>query len=215
MKTIVTLTCVVLTLAVSADAISLEKRHQLGLKLGMWNQITDTRVEIGVGGVETSVESSGLLGGITYGHWLQEHLALTFSIGGMALDISTETGVSGVITETSSIASMLMGIKYYLPKSTLESSLRPYFKSSAGPFIGNQSSSKVGITVITESRTEFAFGGQLGAGVDFVTSRHFMMGFGLGYKLMTDFSEPIGGSKNYSGPEFSFEFSWLFGKGKE
>jgi len=215
MKAIITLTCIVLMLAVSADAISLEKRHQLGLRLGMWNQITNTRTEVGVGGVETSVESSGMLGGIAYGHWLEEHLALTFSIGGMALDISTNTGASGVTTETSAMASMLMGVKYYFAKSTLESSVRPYLKSSAGPFIGSQSSNEVGTTIVNESRTEFAFGGQLGAGVDFVTGRHFMMGFGLGYNLMTDFSEPIGGSKNYSGPEFSFEFNWLFGKGKE
>ena len=215
MKAIITLTCVALALAVSADAISLEKRHQLGLRLGMWNQITDIRTEIGVGGVETSVESSGMLGGMTYGHWLEEHMALTFSIGGMALDISTSTGALGVTTETSAMASMLMGVKYYFAKSTLESSVRPYLKSSAGPFIGSQSSNKVGITIVNESRTEFAFGGQLGAGVDFVTGRHFMMGFGLAYNLMTDFSEPIGGSRNYSGPEFSFEFSWLFGKGKK
>jgi hypothetical protein len=215
MKMIITLTCVVLALAVSADAISLEKRHQLSLRLGMWNQITDVRTEVGIGGVETSVESSGMLGGIAYGHWLEEHLALTFSVGGMALDISTNTGWTGVTTETSAIGSLLMGVKYYFAKSSLESSVRPYLKSSAGPFIGSQSRNQVGTTIVNESRTEFSFGGQFGAGVDFVTGRHFMMGFGLSYNLMTDFSEAIGGSRNYSGPEFSFEFSWLFGKGKE
>lgn len=214
-KTIITLFTIVLGLAVSADAISLEKRHQLTLRLGLWNQITDIRTEVGIGGVETSVGSSGMLGGLTYGHWLEEHLALTFGVGGMALDVSTNTGAFGVTTETSSIASMLMGVKYYFARSTLESSVRPYLKSSVGPFIGSQSSNKVGITIIYESRTEFAVGGQLGAGVDFVIGRHFMMGAGLGYNLMTDFNEPIGGSRNYSGPEFSFDFSWLFGKGKE
>lgn len=214
MKATIISTCVVLALAVGADAVSLEKRHQLGLKLGMWNQVTNTRTEIGAGGVETSVEASGMLGGIVYGHWLEEYLSLTFSVGGMALDISTNTGIPGVTTETSAIASMLMGVKYYFVKSTRESSVRPYVKGSAGSFIGSQSSEKVGTTIIIESRTEFAFGGQFGAGMDFVTGRHFMMGFGLGYNLMTDFSNSIGGSRNYSGPEFNFEFSWLFGKGK-
>ncbi|MDH4158234.1 MAG: outer membrane beta-barrel protein [candidate division Zixibacteria bacterium] len=213
MKVITALACVVVALAVSADAVSLEKRHQLGLRLGMWNQVTDTRTEIGVGGVETSVEGSGMLGGIAYGHWPEEYLAMTFSIGAMALDITTNTAVSGVTEETSVIASMLMGVKYYPLRSTLSSSVRPYLKSAVGSFIGTQSSRIVGLTVVTESRTEFAFGGQLGAGMDFVTGRHFMMGFGLAYNLMTDFSEPIGGSKNYGGPEFAFEFSWLFGKG--
>ncbi|MCP4600285.1 MAG: hypothetical protein GY847_07095, partial [Proteobacteria bacterium] len=60
---------------------------------------------------------------------------------------------------------------------------------------------------------ETAFGGQLAAGLDFVTGRNFMMSAGFGWNLMSDFNEPIGGSKNYSGPEFSFGFSWLFGKG--
>lgn len=215
MKVIITLVCIVLMLAVSADAISLDKRHQLALRLGMWNQVTNNRTEIGVGGVETSVGSNGALGGILYGHWLEEHLALTFSIGGLALDISTNTGTSGVTTDISTIGFLLMGVKYYFVRSNLEASVRPYLKSRAGPFIGSQSSSKVGTAIVVEDRTEVAFGGHVGAGVDFVTGRHIMMGFGLGYNLMTDFSEPIGGSKNYSGPEFSFEFSWLFGKGKE
>jgi hypothetical protein len=214
MKTISLFICFVLVLAAGSDAITLEKRHQLALRLGMWNQITDTRTEIGPSGVETSVGTSGILGGLTYGHWLEENLALTFSIGGMAVDISTKTDASGVTSETTAIASMLMGVKLYFLNSTLESSVRPYLKSSAGPLIGSQSSSEVGATILNESRTEFAFGGQLGAGIDFVTGRHFMMGFGLGYNLMTDFDEPIGGSRNYSGPEFGFEFSWLFGGGE-
>lgn len=215
MKAVITLACVVFALATGADAVSMEKRHQLALRLGMWNQITDTRTEIGITGVTTSVESSGLLGGIAYGNWLEENLAMTFSIGGMALEISTNTGIAGVITETSAITSMLMGVKYYFARSTLESSVRPNLRGSAGPFIGSQSRTAVGLTIVNESRTEYAFGGQLGAGMDFVTGRHFMMGFALAYNLMTDFGDPIGGSKNYSGPEFSFEFSWLFGKGKQ
>ena len=215
LRVITTVTAIVLALAVNANAVSLEKRHQLSLKLGMWNQTTSTRVEVGLDGVETSVESSGLLGGIAYGHWLQENLALTFCIEGMALDISTDAGVVGVVTESSTVTSMLLGLKYYFVKSTLVSTVRPYLKGSAGPLTGTQSSSRVGLRVVNEERTESAFGGQIGGGVDIVTSRHFMMGIGMGYNLMSDFSEPIGGSRNYSGPEFGFEFSWLFGKGIE
>jgi hypothetical protein len=215
LRVITTFNAIVLALAVGANAVSLEKRHQLSLKLGMWNQITNTRVEVGLDGVETSVESSGLLGGLAYGNWLQENLALTFCIEGMALEISTDAGVLGVVTETSAVSLMQLGLKYYFIKSTLVSTVRPYFKGSAGPMTGTQSSSRVGLTVVNEERTEYAFGGQIGCGVDFVTSRHFMMGIGMGYNLMSDFGEPIGGSRNYSGPEFGFEFSWLFGKGIE
>lgn len=34
-----------------------------------------------------------------------------------------------------------------------------------------------------------------------------MTGITLGYNLMTDFAEPIGGSRNYSGPEFGIALS--------
>jgi len=215
LRVIVVFATVVLVAAASASAVSLEKRHQLGLRLGMWDQITDTRVEVGLDGVETSVESSGLLGGVAYGHWFEENLALTFCIEGMALDVSSDVGVLGVITETSAVTSIRMGVKYYFVPATLVSSARPYFKGSVGPYVGSQSSNRVGLTVVNEKRTEYAFGAQLGGGVDFVTGRHFMMGFGIGYNAMTDFDNPIGGSRNYSGPEFGFEFSWLFGKGIE
>lgn len=48
-------------------------------------------------------------------------------------------------------------------------------------------------------------------GVDFVLGSHFMPGIALSYNLMSDFDKPIGGSKNYGGPEFSFGISYLFG----
>jgi len=58
-----------------------------------------------------------------------------------------------------------------------------------------------------------AFGGQLGAGIDFILSPHFMAGIAGGYNIMADFEEPIGGSVNYGGPEFSIGLSYLFGQG--
>jgi hypothetical protein len=60
-----------------------------------------------------------------------------------------------------------------------------------------------------------AIGGQIGAGVDFVLGRHFMIGVAVCYNALTDFKEPIGGSKNYGGPEFTIGFGYLFGKGIE
>jgi len=89
-------------------------------------------------------------------------------------------------------------------------------KVAVGPFVGQQEKTEEGVFgVIVESRSLTVFGGQVGAGVDFILSRHFMLGVGLGYNLMADFDEPIGGSKNYSGPEFSVGLSFLFGKGTD
>jgi opacity protein-like surface antigen len=204
---------IALLLSSCSYAASLEKRHQIGLRVGMWNQTTGVRSEVDVWGVTTSVDASGYLGGVSYGHWLEEYLALTIDIGGMAADVSTSSGASGVTTETSVIGSIIVGVKAYFPKSTYTSSVRPYARAGVGPFIGSQSSTDVGTSVTVESRSENAFGGQLGAGVDFILRRHFMTGFAVCYNLMTDFNQPVGGSRNYSGPEFSFGFSYLFGEG--
>ena len=40
-----------------------------------------------------------------------------------------------------------------------------------------------------------------------------MLGARLGYNLMADFDEPLGGRDNYGGPEFNLTFSWLIGSG--
>ncbi len=108
---------------------------------------------------------------------------------------------------------MLFGVKYYLPKSTYGTSVRPFLKAAVGPFMGRQSKTLVFLFVTADSRSETAFGGQLGGGVDFVLSRRFLLGVNLGYNLMSDFDQPIGGSDNYSGPEFSFGLSFLFRPG--
>jgi opacity protein-like surface antigen len=196
----------------TTHAQSLEKRHQIGLRVGMWNQTTGTRTEIGAGTVTTSVGNNGAMGSVFYGHWLQENLALDISVGGMLADVESSAGITGVTSETAVIGRILLGVKYYFLKSTYNSSVRPFVNASLGLFNGSQTTSEVGWVIVTESRTESAFGGQLGGGLDFVLSRHFMLGLALGYNLMTDFKEPIGGSKNYSGPEFGIGLSYLFAK---
>lgn len=203
----------VLILPIVTSAGPLEKRHQLELRLGMWNQVADARTEVSATGVSTSVGTNGFLGGFSYSHWLTEGTALNISLGVMTGDVSTDAGVFGVGTQTSTVTAILMGIKQYFPRSTYATSVRPYTRAAVGPFFGSQSSTNVGLSVTVESRSEVAFGGHLGTGVDFILGRHFAAGMGIGYNLMTDFDEPIGGSVNYSGPEFSLGFGYLFGRG--
>ena len=214
-NTFVTALSVLIVLSGIAGAQSLEKRHQIGLRIGIWNQTTDTRTETGLGSVTTSVGANGGMGSVFYGHWLQENLGLDISVGGMLADVESTAGITGVTSETAVIGRILLGVKYYFLKSTYNSSVRPFGHASLGLFNGSQTRSEVGLTLVTETRNETAFGGQLGGGVDFILSRHFMLGLVLGYNLQTDFKEPIGGSKNYSGPEFGLGLSLLLGKGVE
>jgi opacity protein-like surface antigen len=78
---------------------------------------------------------------------------------------------------------------------------------AAGPFIG----SEVNNTILSqESRTETAFGGRLGAGIDFFLSDHFKAGANAGYNMMSDFSAPVGARSNYSGADFSCGIGYIF-----
>jgi hypothetical protein len=217
MKPIVVTAYVFLTLAVVSNASSLEKKHQLGLRLGMWNQTTDARTEVTVGSVSTSVGSNGFIGGLSYGYWLTESIALKLDIGVMFADVSTQTSIYEVSSSTSTIKLILLGVKYYFPSSSYGTSVRPFASTSIGSFVGSQSGTivRIGTDVTIESRTEAAFGGQIGAGVDFILGDHVMTEVSLGYDLMTDFNKPIGGSKNYRRPEFSFGLSYLLAKARQ
>jgi hypothetical protein len=72
-----------------------------------------------------------------------------------------------------------------------------------------------GAQVSADNKTQGAFGADFGLGVDFLIAHRFMLGTEVSYNLVTDFSEPIGGKKNYSGMEYSVSISWLFGQGFE
>jgi len=213
MKNITLSLILLLGVSISTNAVSLEKRHQLGLKVGMWSQTNSVRTEIALSGVETTVGNNGAMGGIFYGHWIQENFELTVNIEGMALDVSTESGLFGVSSETSSVSAFLIGGKYYFVNSTLQSSVRPFVRGSVGPFIGSQSSNTISPSIIVESRTETAIGAQFAGGLSFLTTSYLMRQIEVSYNLMTDFDAAIGGSKNYSGPGFSFNCGWLFGGG--
>ena len=212
-KTMLIIASLIFCLSSTVLAQSLEKRHQIGLKVGWFNQVTDALTEVDITGVTTSVKNNGPLGTVFYEHWLRENLALNIGIGGMIPDVSVSTGVTGVTTETANITQIFLGAKYYLPESTYGSNVRPFLSVSAGPVIGTINSIQAGLITATDSRTEATMGGNLGGGVDFILSRHFMLGSAVGYTLMSDFAESIGGSKNYSGPQFTISFGYLFGKG--
>jgi len=206
------ITVLLLALAAATGAQPMEKRHQLEVRFGMWNQTTDDRTEI-AGSVTTSVDNNGLLGGIAYGHWLKEYLALYIGVSFLATDVNTTVSILQVSSETDYIIPVMFGMKYYFLRSSYESSIKPYVKAAVGPYFASQSKTVVSFVVVAESRSETAFGGQLGAGVDFILSPHFMAGISGGYNIMADFEEPIGGSVNYGGPEFSINLSYLFGQG--
>lgn len=208
-------TSLFLTIALAAasaplTAQALDSRHQIELRLGVWNQINDVRTEIAGGGLSTTVGSSGFLGGLAYTHWLSEGVAFRAGVGGLVVRFDSEIDGSGISSESASVGQILAGVRYYLPRSTYGSSVRPFLGAGVGAVIGSQVASRVGTVLSTEARTEPAMGGELSGGVDFLLSRHFLTSIGVGYVLMTDFAQPIGGSDNYSGPQLTMGFGYVF-----
>jgi outer membrane protein W len=212
-KTVLALATLLGAATTPLTAQLLDHRHQVALQLGVWNQVNDVRTDIGIGGVSTSVGGSGFLGGVAYGYGLSEGLALRVRAGGMAASVETQIDGTGVSTETAAVAQLLVGMRYYFPRSTYGSSVRPFVGAAVGTFIGSQAAAHVGVTISSNTRTEPAMGGELGAGLDFLVGSHFVTSVGFAWALMTNFDQPIGGSDNYSGPQMTLGFGYLFGSG--
>ena len=213
-KTIVLTVCLVLYFAAVVSANSLENRHQLGLEVGLWNRVNEARNEVGIGVVSSSAGTTGLLGGVTYGYWFTERFSLNIDLGMMRASVESKVGVVQGTTTATSVTHVLVTAKRYFSNSTPISPVRPYMSAGIGPFVRSQSKILLGRIIAEEATTETVLGGQIGAGIDFITGRHFMTGISLSYNLMSDFDRPIGGSSNYSGPEFTLGFSYLFGHGR-
>lgn len=179
-----------------ARANGLARRHRIEVRVGAWRPTgAETR--------STPIRASGevaenILGGASYAYGVQENLSAMLTFSGLAAK-ATNLNVQ-------SIASILFSVRYYLPKSTLRTSFRPYLTAGVGPYIGNEVESSAVKTLGT-------LGGHVGGGLDILLSRHFMIGSEIGYDPVMSFSEPIGSRRNYSGFEFSVGISFLFGKG--
>lgn len=212
-KTTLALTMLAAVMAGPTAAQTLANRHLIELRMGAWNQVTDNRTEVGPGGVVTSVGAAGFIGGIGYGFGLREDLALRIGVGAMAASVDTDVGLSRVTTEVAVVSPLLVGLRFYLTGSTPTSSARPFIGASVGTFIGNQQRTVTGATFTIEERTEAALGFEVGGGVDILIGERLLLSVLLAYDGMTDFDRPIGGSENYSGPQMSVGFGFLFGGG--
>lgn len=201
-------------LASMATAGELDGRSRFEVRAGFSGGSSNTTSVIVGTTIETSTGGEGAMGSVMLAHWLKENLAITFTVSGQSIDVETKIDAGSVSTRTATIGSLHTGIRYYIPKPTFRVSWRPYLSASVGPYISSESNTSITSTMSVESKTQTAFGVQLGAGVDITLSRVFMIGIHTGYNLMTDFSDPIGGKKNFSNPEFGIGLSFLFGKSR-
>lgn len=196
------------------SSYSLKGRHSLDLSFGLLSSMSNS-TEVTFGGVNASSSGNGFLGSINYAYWLEDEVALSIHIGVQNADAETSVSGLNVSTESVVVIPLLFGVKYQVLRLVDSNSLRPYLSVSLGPYIGTASNVHTGMNVATETVTETAVGARLALDNDWLLSKRFKMGVGIGYRLVSDFSRRIGSKKNYSSPEFSLCVGFIIGKGKQ
>jgi outer membrane protein W len=211
LRQLLIISCVIFVFAVTLTAQPLNRLSRIELRLGMWTQTTEERTAVSDEGSTLTAESGGFQGGVAYSYYMKENLAITFVVNIQVVDVEAEVSRDNFMTETAYLTPVLVNLRWYFPGSSSGKSLRPYLVAGPGLFVGQQSRSESETAVLVASKSSMAFGGYFGAGIDLRLGDLFAVGATGGYNLMGDFSEPIGGSVNYSGMEFAMSFSFLFG----
>jgi len=189
-------------------------RNRLAFRIGTWI------VPDGAGVIASSGARVGnFSGGFEYTRFMSERLAVTFGVTARPGSDGSVVTTDGVFSGSSAVVVLPVGVRWNPGRADYRMrSVKPYLAASLGPVIGAQSGSSVSwrtasASASAGSQEETALGGHVGGGVDFHLGRGCSFGLGLGYNWMTNFAQPIGGRRNYSGVDFSLSLGWIFGKG--
>ncbi len=193
---------------------ALRGKHTVELSLGLLSQVS-VENEISTGSATMTSEASGFVGSIGYSYWFTDEWAINLSIGVANADASTSMSGSDFSVGSAVVIPLDFGMKYKPLGLAIGDALRPYVDAAVGPYFGFASDVRAGTTTGTESYSQTALGARVGVGLDLSLGRRFMLGFGVGYRFVSDFERRIGSEKNYSSPEFSLSLGVLIGKGKE
>lgn len=193
---------------------NLEGRHGLDLNIGIYDNTNISSIT-SIIGLNTSVltnSSVGFMGSIAYQYWFKDYLSFRIGAGALVTDVSTKTTAgTEVSSEVATVAPILTGVNFYPLQISEENTVLPYISLYAGPYIGVYTKSEVGIASVTEETVvETVIGARLGGGLDFLVGSFFKLGFNAGYHFIGDYSQPIGSETNYSGPDYSLTFGFIF-----
>ena len=185
-------------------------RNRFDVRFGTWSHGVDTFV------VTDGIDTSDVLGGIRYTRYFTESLAATFTIEGGGAQVGEGVAMSGTFDGVSGIARFPVGVRWNpLTFGRQADGIKPFLSFSAGPVIGDSSGDDHGRRTAGYGNvhTSATIGGFVGGGVDFHAGRTCVIGVDAGYNWMGDFSQPIGGSDNYSGPTVSVNLGFMWGRG--
>ena len=211
MKKITTITylliCFCLISSISfAQNFQLKGRSSIGINIGLFTGAKSTNSVI-INGFKTEASTNGFSGNLYFLHWFQENMSLKFSAGLLSGSTDVSVNALNTVQQASAVFPILIGLNYYLLDASILDAMRPYISGSLGMYVGSEAKNNL---ISQQVHSEAAMGGRAGIGIDFLVSNHFTLGANLGYNLMANFSEPIGGRENFNGGDFSFQLSYIF-----
>jgi outer membrane protein W len=186
--------------------LSLSGKSSFTINIGFLNQSSAT-----VNNVSTSANTN-FLGSLIYNYWVAENWALELHTEVLGAEVNSGVSIAGIEQSSATIIPFLAGFRYYPDEFRLGKVVRPYLLALIGAYNGYSSTNEVlfGAKVGSESQSQSAFGSKLGIGLDAFVNRWARLGLNAGYNLVSDFKDPVGSRKNYSGSEFSFSFGIMF-----
>ena len=207
---------------ISDNAKYYEGKNGIDLNLGFYDNsnVTSTSIVTIINSSEVSNASGGFSGSISYQYWFKNYLSVRIGIGALVTNIEnkTYTGIEPiynftgyVTTEVATVSSILTGLNFYPLQLSDEKRFLPYISFYAGPYIGVYNKSEVLNTSVTEETiVETTLGCRTGAGFSVLIGSIFKLGIDFGYNFMGDFDTPIAAKENFSGPDYSMLFGFVF-----
>lgn len=189
--------------------LAVDGRNRITVRFGMWRASGSDST------FTTGIDDGDLFGGIEYTRWLREDLSVTFGPQFVDGVVGSSVGPNGVFSGTASVTALPLTVRWNPWRAHAHESIKPFVAVGLGAIFGDSVGSFVGNgTAVSGVQSEVSVGGHIGGGVDFHIARCFSLGVNGGYNWMSDFSKPVGGRDNYSGPELGLSLGWLFGKGR-
>lgn len=197
------------------SAGEMERRSRIELRMGLRNHggQTGTTTSVGPLGAEITAGTGDLFFSLGYSHWIRENVAGHATFGVLSVEASSRAGPLGVSQQAAVVCPMIVGLRYYPRKLSLDTTLMPFLTAGIGLISGFQARNEVGFQVVQEAGATTTFGSRAGVGFDLRMGQSFVAIADLGYNLTADFSEAVGGRRNYSGLEFGVGIGWQFGGG--
>ena len=198
-----------------------EGKNGIDLNLGIYNNsgVTSTSISTLINTNEVTNATGGFSGSISYQYWFKNYLTFRIGVGALVTNVENKTYTSidpysytGQVTnEVATVTSILSGLNFYPLQLTNEKRILPHLSFYVGPYIGVYNKSEVlNNSVMEETTVETVLGCRTGAGFDVLIGSIFKLGVDFGYNFLDDFNQPIGSETNYSGPDYSMTFGFIF-----